>query len=220
MLLCDSGVDVSSSLLLASAILMAVREQLFHSSRCLNFRNRLIGRDIDRPIVRVAAVLSGCVFKGREHHGRVVSGIGSDRPGTEIPRIRPSIRIVSVIRRSRYFHASIRVRQFPVAHAFEHGDIWDWTVAECSEAAWRVYELVVSKNAEASTAAQNAFNVVLERQFSIVVVDSVGLVIRLAGKVFRDGGVVQLQSSVVNSQSLTLLVVDFAIGNWVELGGV
>src|ERR1019366_7691972 len=41
MLLCDSGVDVSSSLLLASAILMAVREQLFHSSRCLNFRNRL-----------------------------------------------------------------------------------------------------------------------------------------------------------------------------------
>src|ERR1035441_3045515 len=50
MLLCDSGVDVSSSLLLASAILMAVREQLFHSSRCLNFRNRL------RPLGTAQAV--------------------------------------------------------------------------------------------------------------------------------------------------------------------
>src|ERR1035441_2096845 len=51
MLLCDSGVDVSSSLLLASAILMAVREQLFHSSRCLNFRNRLswpAGRNLQK----------------------------------------------------------------------------------------------------------------------------------------------------------------------------
>jgi hypothetical protein len=40
-LLCDSAVDVVSSLLLVSAILMAVREQPFHLSRCPNFRNRL-----------------------------------------------------------------------------------------------------------------------------------------------------------------------------------
>jgi hypothetical protein len=33
-----------SSLLLVSAILMAVREQPFHLSRCPNFRNRLTGR--------------------------------------------------------------------------------------------------------------------------------------------------------------------------------
>jgi hypothetical protein len=32
-----------SSLLLVSAILMAVREQPFHLSRCPNFRNRLRG---------------------------------------------------------------------------------------------------------------------------------------------------------------------------------
>src|SRR5271170_6653709 len=39
--MCGSGVDVASSLLLISAILMAVGEQPFHLSRCPNFRNRL-----------------------------------------------------------------------------------------------------------------------------------------------------------------------------------
>jgi hypothetical protein len=41
--MCGSGVDVASSLLLISAILMAVGEQPFHLSRCPNFRNRLTG---------------------------------------------------------------------------------------------------------------------------------------------------------------------------------
>src|ERR1035441_9124503 len=59
MLLCDSGVDVSSSLLLASAILMAVREQLFHSSRCLNFRNRLRYESLAKRISDASADIAG-----------------------------------------------------------------------------------------------------------------------------------------------------------------
>src|ERR1019366_8281472 len=70
MLLCDSGVDVSSSLLLASAILMAVREQLFHSSRCLNFRNRLtilLGNGdgtLQMPIYHTVAIPANSIAVG------------------------------------------------------------------------------------------------------------------------------------------------------------
>src|SRR5271170_5929821 len=45
--MCGSGVDVASSLLLISAILMAVGEQPFHLSRCPNFRNRLTLREAE-----------------------------------------------------------------------------------------------------------------------------------------------------------------------------
>ena len=84
--MCGSGVDVASSLLLISAILMAVGEQPFHLSRCPNFRNRLTQRrrEIDRiydyrysvlPLVLAKLLSNGRLVEDELH------GLGEDKLG-------------------------------------------------------------------------------------------------------------------------------------------
>src|SRR5271156_5553993 len=78
--MCGSGVDVASSLLLISAILMAVGDQPFHLSRCPNFRNRLNLRHFSLIdyVERLFAVDEG--------YYRIVVFIVTDQPFTSTNR--------------------------------------------------------------------------------------------------------------------------------------